>query len=168
MADIYGRLTGKAGGCLATLGPGAINLTLGIADAQLDSSPVVALAAQATLDRVFKESHQFVDLVRLFRPITKWGDMVVLPDTTPEILRKAFKQAQSERPGATLVVVPQDVCVCVCVSHAETLANPLPPEHPKPETPAPGQIARAVQLINAARYPSTGISRRWTNSIRWR
>ena len=78
MADTYGALTGKPGVCLATLGPGAINLMLGIANAQLDSHPLVALTAQASLDRIYKESHQFVDIVSLFRPITKWGDMVTV------------------------------------------------------------------------------------------
>src|SRR5436190_2033444 len=76
MADTYGALTGEPGVCLATLGPGAINLMLGIANAQLDSHPLVAIAAQAGLNRTYKESHQFVDLVSLFRPITKWGDQV--------------------------------------------------------------------------------------------
>ena len=78
MADTYGALTGEAGVCLATLGPGAINLMLGIANAQLDSHPLVAITAQAGLGRIYKESHQFVDLVSLYRPITKWGDMVTL------------------------------------------------------------------------------------------
>src|SRR2546430_16167942 len=100
MADAYGALTGKAGVCLATLGPGAINLLLGVANAQLDSHPLVALTAQAGLDRLYKESHQVVDLVSLFRPITKWGDLVTLPGSAPELIRKAFKQAQTERPGA--------------------------------------------------------------------
>src|SRR5213083_2825426 len=94
MADTYGALTGKAGVCLATLGPGAINLMLGIANAQLDSHPLVAITAQAGLDRLYKESHQVVDLVSLYRPVTKWGDMVTLPAAAPEMIRKAFKQAQ--------------------------------------------------------------------------
>ena len=63
MADIYGRLTGKAGVCTATLGPGAINLLLGVADAQTNSSPLVAISAQVGLKRIYKESHQIVDLV---------------------------------------------------------------------------------------------------------
>jgi acetolactate synthase I/II/III large subunit len=106
MADTYGALTGKAGVCLATLGPGAINLMLGIANAQLDSHPLVAIMAQAGLDRLYKESHQVVDLVSLYRPVTKWGDMVTLPTAAPEMVRKAFKQAQTERPGATFIVLP--------------------------------------------------------------
>ena len=109
MADTYGALTGDAGVCLATLGPGAINLMLGIANAQLDSHPLVAITAQAGLDRIYKESHQFVDLVSLYRPITKWGDMVTLPAAAPEMVRKAFKQATTERPGATFVILPEDV-----------------------------------------------------------
>src|SRR6266487_3889665 len=79
MADTYGALTGEPGVCLATLGPGAINLMLGVANAQLDSHPLVAVVAQAGLDRIYKESHQVVDLVSLFRPLTKWGDLVTLP-----------------------------------------------------------------------------------------
>ena len=109
MADTYGALTGKPGVCLATLGPGAINLMLGIANAQLDSHPLVAITAQAGLDRIYKESHQFVDLVSLFRPITKWGDMVTVGGAAPEMVRKAFKQATTERPGATFLVLPEDV-----------------------------------------------------------
>ena len=65
MADTYGALTGRAGVCLATLGPGAINLMLGIANAQLDSHPLVAIAAQASLDRIYKESHQFLSLIHI-------------------------------------------------------------------------------------------------------
>src|SRR5688572_2425109 len=105
MADTYGALTGKAGVCLATLGPGAINLMLGIANAHLDSHPLVAIMAQAGLDRIYKESHQVVDLVSLYRPVTKWGEMVTLRDAAPEMVRKAFKQAQTERPGATFIVL---------------------------------------------------------------
>src|SRR6266487_4632403 len=125
MADTYGSLTGKAGVCLATLGPGAINLLLGVANAQLDSHPLVALTAQAGLDRLYKESHQVVDLVSLFRPLTKWGDLVTLPGSAPEMVRKAFKQSQTERPGATFIVLPEDV------AELETDATPLPVNVPR-------------------------------------
>src|SRR5271165_3942695 len=93
MADIYGRLTGKAGVCAATLGPGAINLLLGVADAQTDSVPLVALTAQVGLNRIYKESHQFIDLVAMFKPVTKWSEMVLTPAAVPEMVRKAFKVA---------------------------------------------------------------------------
>ncbi len=80
MADIYGRLTGKAGVCTATLGPGAINLLLGVADAQTDSTPLVAISAQVGLNRIYKESHQIVDLVSMFKPVTKWADTIFSPN----------------------------------------------------------------------------------------
>src|SRR5919112_6842208 len=89
MADTYGALTGRPGVCLATLGPGAINLMLGIANAHLDSHPLVAITAQAGLHRLYKESHQAVDLVQLFRPITKWGGMITVDEAVPEMVRKA-------------------------------------------------------------------------------
>ena len=95
MAEIYGRLTGRAGVCSATLGPGAINMLLGTADATTNSAPLVALSAQVGLNRIYKESHQSVDLVSLFSPVTKWADMVLTPGAVPEMARKAFKLAQT-------------------------------------------------------------------------
>src|SRR6266581_8127926 len=109
MADIYGRLTGKAGVCSATLGPGAINLLLGTADATTNSAPLVALSAQVGLDRIYKESHQIVDLVTMFRPVTKWAETVLTAGAVPEMVRKAFKQAQTSRPGAVYLAIPEDV-----------------------------------------------------------
>ena len=147
MADIYGRLSGKAGVCLATLGPGAINLLLGVADAQLDSSPLVAISAQAGLNRTFKESHQSIDLVGLFRPVTKWAETITLPEATPEMVRKAFKVAQSERPGATALMVPEDV------EQLEASGKPLPLNQPRGEAPHPEQVARAVEVIDGALNP---------------
>ena len=128
MADTYGALTGKAGVCLATLGPGALNLVLGVANAQLDSHPLVAIMAQAGLHRLYKEA-QVVDLVSLYRPVTKWGDMITLRDAAPEMVRKAFKQAQTERPGATFIVVPEDV--------AERVTNAAPLKVNVPRDPSP-------------------------------
>jgi acetolactate synthase-1/2/3 large subunit len=145
MADSYGALTGKPGVCLATLGPGAINLMLGIANAQLDSHPLVAIAAQAGLDRIYKESHQFVDLVSLFRPITKWGDMVTVRDAAPEMVRKAFKQAQTERPGATFIILPEDV------AERDTDAVPLRVNVPRDPAPSEDQVVRAAHVLAASR-----------------
>ncbi len=147
MADTYGAITGKAGVCLATLGPGAINLMLGIANAQLDSHPLVALMAQAGLDRIYKESHQVVDLVALYRPVTKWGDMVTLRDAAPEMVRKAFKQAQTERPGATFIVVPEDV------AERDTDASPLPVNIPRDPSPSEDQVHRAAHVLEEAEQP---------------
>jgi acetolactate synthase-1/2/3 large subunit len=90
MAEIYGRLTGKAGVCSATLGPGAINLLLGTADATTNSTPLVALSAQVGLNRIYKESHQGIDLVYMFKPVTKFGVQVVLPDGIRVIVGKGY------------------------------------------------------------------------------
>ncbi|MEJ7640978.1 MAG: thiamine pyrophosphate-binding protein, partial [Candidatus Nitrosocosmicus sp.] len=79
MADMYGRVTGKAGVCVGTLGPGAINLLLGTADAFTDSAPLVAISAQVGLNRAYKETHQFVDLLNMFKPVTKWAAEMKIP-----------------------------------------------------------------------------------------
>jgi acetolactate synthase-1/2/3 large subunit len=105
MADMYGRLTGKAGVCLSTLGPGATNLITGVADANMDRAPLVALAGQASTDQMHKESHQYLDIIALFRPVTKWNTSLRAASIIPEAFRKAFKLAQTEKPGATLVEI---------------------------------------------------------------
>jgi acetolactate synthase I/II/III large subunit len=109
MADVYGRLTGKAGVCLSTLGPGATNLMTGVADANLDRAPLVAITGQVGTDRMHIESHQYLDLVAMFAPVTKWNKQIVRPSNTPEIVRKAFKRAQSEPPGAVHIDLPENI-----------------------------------------------------------
>ena len=109
MADVYGRLTGKAGVCLSTLGPGATNLMTGVADANLDGAPLVAITGQVGTDRMHIESHQYLDLVALFAPITKWNAQIVRPDNTTEVVRKAFKVAQSDKPGAVHIDLPENI-----------------------------------------------------------
>ncbi|GAA2681990.1 acetolactate synthase large subunit [Nonomuraea recticatena] len=149
MAEMYGRLTGKAGVASATLGPGAINLQLGVADATTNSTPVVAISAQVGLDRIYKESHQIVDLVSLFRPITKWAELVPTAAAVPEMLRKAFKIAQTERPGAVYLAIPEDVEKAPVPDDA----RPLPVNVVRPVDPSPAQIARAADLLATARRP---------------
>ena len=147
MAEIYGRLTGRAGVCSATLGPGAINLLLGMADATTNSTPLVALSAQVGLNRIYKESHQSVDLVSMFAPVTKWADMVLTPPAVPEMVRKAFKLAQTERPGAVYLAVPEDV-------EAATVSPDLVPlaiNVPRPDEPSPSQIERAAAVLDGGR-----------------
>ncbi|MER6473884.1 thiamine pyrophosphate-binding protein [Streptomyces collinus] len=149
MAEIYGRLTGRAGVCSATLGPGAINLLLGTADATTNSAPLVALAAQGSLRRIHKESHQVIDLVSMFAPVTQWSARIECPDAVPEMTRKAFKTAQSERPGAVFLAVPEDI-------EAERPAGPLAPlqvDTVRADAPSPCQIARAADVLAAARHP---------------
>ncbi|MGW2314287.1 acetolactate synthase large subunit [Actinomadura luteofluorescens] len=149
MAEIYGRLTGKAGVASATLGPGAINLQLGVADAATNSTPVVAISAQVGLDRIYKESHQIVDLVSLFRPITKWSELAPRAEALPEMVRKAFKTAQTERPGAVYLAIPEDV------ESAEVPASlgPLPVNVVRAQEPSAAQIARAADVLALARRP---------------
>ena len=109
MADVYGRLTGKAGVCLSTLGPGATNLMTGVADANLDGAPLVAITGQVGTDRMHIESHQYLDLVAMFEPVTKWNTQIVRPQNTSEIIRKAFKLAQAEKPGAVHIDLPENI-----------------------------------------------------------
>jgi len=149
MAEVYGRLTGRAGVCSATLGPGAINLLLGVADAATNSTPVVALSAQVSRHRAFKESHQGVDLVSMFAPVTKWSELVATPEAVPEMIRKAFKLAQSERPGAVYLAVPEDIEE----APAPAGARPLIVNTPRPDEPSPSQIQRAVEVLSTCHSP---------------
>jgi acetolactate synthase-1/2/3 large subunit len=149
MAEVYGRLTGRAGVCSSTLGPGAINLLLGVADATTNSTPVVALSAQVSTTRMFKESHQGVDLVSMFAPVTKWSELVVTPVAVPEMLRKAFKLAETERPGAVFLAVPEDVEK----APAPLDAQPLEVNRPRPDEPSERQLERAVAVLRDATHP---------------
>ncbi len=149
MAEVYGRLTGRAGVCSATLGPGAINLLLGVADATTNSTPLVALSAQVGMGRSYKESHQGIDLVSMFGPATKWSALVATPGSVPEMFRKAFKLAQTERPGAVYLAVPEDVEEAA----APADLSPLPVNVPRPEDPSAAQLERAAEILNSARNP---------------
>ena len=147
MADVYGRLTGRAGVCLSTLGPGATNLVTGVADANMDHAPVVAIAGQAGTNRLHKESHQVLDLEEMFRPISKYASRVLTPDVIPEVVRKAFKVAQSEKTGASFIEFPEDV------AKLPARAKSLPVNHPFPPEPAQQQVEKAAELISSARNP---------------
>lgn len=119
MADVYGRLTGRAGVCLATLGPGATNLVTGVADAFLDGAPLVAITGQVSSELMQFTSHQYLDLSAMFSPITKRSKVVMRPDTISEICRLAFKYAESGKPGATHINLPKNV------AHMASPARPL-------------------------------------------
>ena len=151
MADVCGRLSGKAGVCLSTLGPGATNLLTGVADATLDRVPLVAITGQVSLDRMHKESHQFVDVISLFRPLTKWNAEVTRPQVIPEVVRKAFKTAQTEKPGATHLELPEDVASTELA--ATEMLHPLKVQAPFTPEPLPAQVSRAVETIGGARKP---------------
>lgn len=149
MADIYGRVTGKAGVCISTLGPGAINLLLGTADAFTDSTPLVAISAQVGLNRIYKETHQVVDLLSMFKPITKWAGMIVGSAAIPEMVREAFEKAKTERPGAVYLCVPEDV---EAISGLTGL-RPLSQSYEADSMPGPSQIAYASHVLQAATKP---------------
>ena len=147
MADMYGRLTGRAGVCLGTLGPGATNLVTAVADAYLDRAPLVALTGQSDLERMHKESHQFIDLVEVMRPITKWNARVTSPEIIPEVVRKAFKLAESEKPGSTHLELPEDVM------GKQLDAEPLPRRRPVEPEPGARDLLRAADVIRNALSP---------------
>ena len=147
MADAYGRLTGRAGVCLGTLGPGATNLVTAVADAFLDRAPLVALTGQSDLQRMHKESHQYIDLIGILRPIVKWNARVSSPEIVPEVVRKAFKVAESEKPGATHLELPEDV-----MAHPLE-ASPLPRRAPVQPEPGERELERAREIISSAERP---------------
>jgi acetolactate synthase I/II/III large subunit len=147
MADAYGRLTGRAGVCLGTLGPGATNLVTAVADAFLDRAPLVALTGQSDLERMHKESHQYIDLIGILRPVVKWNARVSSPEIIPEVVRKAFKVAESEKPGSTHLELPEDVMT------RPLDACPLPRHAPVQPEPGPKELQRATELIMAAENP---------------
>jgi len=147
MADVAGRLTSYPGVCLATLGPGATNLLTGVADATLDGAPLVAFTGQAGLERIHKHSHQYVDVLRMFAPVVKWGARVELPDSVPEVIRTAFRVARLERPGATHVELPEDV------AEQDTAGRPMPVRRTRYAAAQDDAIHAAADAINGASRP---------------
>lgn len=149
MAEMYGRVTGRAAVVSATLGPGAINMQLGVADATTNSTPLVAISAQVGHDREFKESHQYVDLVSMFAPITRWSAGVPTARAIPEMVRKAFKVSEAERPAAVYLAVPEHIDA----DDTDYDLRPLPRNVVRADAPAPRQVARAVDVLRNAKRP---------------
>ncbi|MDH3979058.1 MAG: acetolactate synthase large subunit [Gammaproteobacteria bacterium] len=147
MADVYGRLTGRAGVCLATLGPGATNLLTGVADANLDRAPLVAIAGQAATTRLHKESHQVLDLTRIFEPVTKYSASLLEPDIIPEVVRKSFKVSITPKQGAAFIEFPENI------ASMEFYATPLPVTNPHDPEPPAGKVEQAAALISEASNP---------------
>ncbi|HET8757686.1 MAG TPA: acetolactate synthase large subunit [Solirubrobacteraceae bacterium] len=148
MADMYGRLTRSAGVCLGTLGPGATNLVTGVADAFLDRSPMVALTGQADLERMHKESHQHIDVVSMLRPITKFNTRLHSSRVIPEVVRKAFKVAEDQKPGPTHIELPEDVMA------DDVEGEPLRARQARrrPE-PSGDELRAAIDVIAGAELP---------------
>lgn len=147
MADAYGRLTGKAGVCLATLGPGATNLLTGIADANMDRAPVVAIIGQGSTKRLHKESHQNMDSIAMCVPISKWAQSILDPGNITEVVRKAFKIAEFEKPGVCVIELPEDI------AKQEIDDTPMPPAKVRRPAADHKAIAAAVELIAEAKRP---------------
>ncbi|MDD5168051.1 MAG: acetolactate synthase large subunit [Syntrophales bacterium] len=150
MADAYGRLRGKAGVCLSTLGPGATNLLTGIADAFLDRAPLVAITGQANLSRIHKESHQYINIVKNFETVTKWNSRIEIPDVLPEMVRKAFKVAETEKPGAVHLELPEDVA---SQKVGRTYRTTIPPIRARRSSPDRQSLRQAGELIDKSANP---------------
>lgn len=147
MAEIYGRLTGNPAACLATLGPGATNLITGVADANMDRAPMLVLTGQGATSRLHKESHQIMDVVEMFKPVTKWATTIINADTIPEITRKAVRLARSEKPGAVLIELPEDV------AKHQTSELPLEPRRYRRSVANASEVARMAKRIQQAKRP---------------
>jgi len=147
MAGVYGRLTGNPAACLGTLGPGSTNLITGVADANMDRSPMLVLTGQGSTRRLHKESHQIMDVVDMFRPVTKWATSIYNAEAIPEIVRKSVRVARSEKPGAVHIELPEDV------AKRETEARPLTPRRYRRPVPDNATLQQAVSLLREARSP---------------
>jgi acetolactate synthase-1/2/3 large subunit len=147
MAEIYGRLTGNPAGALGTLGPGATNLITGVADSNMDRAPMLVLTGQGSTNRLHKESHQIMDVVSMFRPVTKWATTILNPDTIPEIVRKAVRLARTEKPGAVHLELPEDIAA------EESSAKPMNPRRFRRPVPDTKIVAQAFAMLQAAKRP---------------
>ena len=147
MAEIYGRLTGTPAACLGTLGPGATNLITGVADANMDRAPMLVLTGQGSTQRLHKESHQIMNVVKMFEPVTKWAETVIHANTIPEIVRKAVRLARSEKPGAVLIELPEDV------AERDTDAKPITPVRFRRPMANRGTVMQAAERIRQAKRP---------------
>jgi acetolactate synthase-1/2/3 large subunit len=147
MAEIYGRLTGNPAGALGTLGPGATNLITGVADSNMDRAPMLVLTGQGSTDRLHKESHQIMDVVSMFKPVTKWATTILNADTIPEIVRKAVRLARTEKPGAVHIELPEDV------AKEESASVPLEPRRFRRSVPDEKIINQAFAMLQAAKRP---------------
>ena len=147
LADMYGRLTQKVGVCLSTLGPGATNLTTGVANANMDRSPILAITGQTDTDSLHKESHQNMDVVTMFKPITKWNWSIRNADSIPEIIRRAFKIALEEKVGAVQIELPQDI------AKMDSKIKPIVKQKVLRSRPNRELIQKAAKIILHAKTP---------------
>jgi acetolactate synthase-1/2/3 large subunit len=147
MAEVYGRLTGNPAGCLGTLGPGATNLITGVADANMDRAPMLVMTGQGSTARLHKESHQIMDVVDMFEPVTKWATTIYNAETVPEVVRKAVRVARTEKPGAVHIELPEDI------AKHDAAAQPLEPRRFRRSVPDDKIVDQAFELIRNAKRP---------------
>ncbi|MES9993219.1 MAG: acetolactate synthase large subunit [Candidatus Thiodiazotropha sp.] len=147
MAEIYGRLTGNPAACLGTLGPGATNLITGVADANMDRAPMLVLTGQGSTVRLHKESHQIMDVVDMFRPVTKWATSIYNAVTIPEVVRKAVRITRTEKPGAVHIELPEDI------AKHQVSAEPLEPRRFRRSVADDKIVDHAFALIANAKCP---------------
>jgi len=148
MADVYGRLTQKVGVCLSTLGPGATNLITGVANANMDRSPILAITGQTDSNLRHKESHQNMDVISIFNPITKWRWSIHNADVIAELVRRAFKISIEEKAGAVHLELPENI--------AKEKSDIKPIKKPKRtlrSRPQSGLIKKAVKMILSSKIP---------------
>ena len=147
MAEVYGRLTGNPAGCLGTLGPGATNLITGVADSDMDRAPMLVLTGQGATSRLHKESHQVMDVVAMFEPVTKWAETIRHPDTIPEVVRKAIRLARTEKPGAVHIELAEDL------AKLDTQAQPITPRRFRRAVPDDKIVDAAFSRLQQAKRP---------------
>ena len=147
MADVYGRLTGNPAVALGTLGPGATNLVTGVANATMDRSPMIVLTGQGDVQSQHKESHQIIDVVSMYRPITKWATSIDHPDNIPEVVRKAVRVARTEKPGAVHIELAEDI------AGEEANTEPIEPRRFRRPRPDDTALNLAFELLHSARRP---------------
>jgi acetolactate synthase-1/2/3 large subunit len=147
MADVYGRITQKVGVCLSTLGPGATNLTTGVANANMDRSPILAITGQTDTHLLHKESHQNMDAVTMFKPITKWSWSIRNADSIPEIIRRACKISLEEKAGAVHLVLPHDI------AKEKSDIKPIRTQELSRPKPAHRLVEIAAKMIAEAEQP---------------
>src|SRR5215510_2298983 len=148
MAATHGRLTGRPGVCISTLGPGALNFTTGAAYAHLGAMPMIMLTGQKGILFSRQARFQIVDIIAAMRPITKMARTIVTPASIPALVRDAFRVAMEERPGPVLLELPEDI------AGEEIKDVPLVPPHDVPLPVAnPSALERATQMLLAAKRP---------------
>ena len=147
MAEVYGRLTGNPACCLGTLGPGAANLITGVADSNMDRAPMLVLTGQGSSQRLHKESHQVMDVVAMFVPVTKWATSIRHPNTIPEVVRKSVRLARTEKPGAVHIELPEDI------AKMDATAKPLAPKRFRRSVPDDKIVDRAFELLKNSKRP---------------